>query len=200
MLKDIFVKDEMMIKTAGVGDIVFLIILLGFALLIILALYKKFVRKDSSRYEARPAKREREELKEEEKGREEDSEKVAEDFEEEESVEEKEEIEEVKPEPPPIKVEELAKPVHPKSLKEGLKKTHDGFISRLNRIFFSSKSITRENIEAIEEVLFTSDVGVKTSQRLLDFLNENLTKKELEDAEKMRDALKQKIKEMVKVD
>ncbi len=196
-MKEFVLRDNIAISTAGIGDIIFIVILLGFALLIILALYKKFVKKDASRYEAKPVKREAEAIKEEEK------EEIAEEGEEEvEEAIEKEAVEkeEKKPEPAPIQVEELVKPKEPKSLKEGLKKTHDGFISRLNKIFFSSKSLTKENMDAIEEVLFTSDVGVKTSQRLLDFLNENLSNKELEDAGKMRDALKQRIKEMVKVD
>lgn len=187
-------REEIFFSMAGVGDIVFILILLGFGALILLALYKKFVKKDSSRYEARAIKEEEKEIEkvsEEEEIEEEPSEEEI-------SVEEVEKkIEEKKP---PIKVEELVKPVEPKSLKEGLKKTHEGFVSKLNKIFFSSKTITKENMDAIEEVLFTSDVGVKTSQRLLDFLNENLSKKELEDAEKMRDALKQKIKEMISVE
>lgn len=196
MERYIKIYNETTINMAGVGDIIFLIIILGFALLIILALYKKLVKKDTSRYEPKPSLKE--EIEEEEESKEEiaPKEQAEEELEEETRVEE----EEKRPEPPPIKVEELAKPAQPKSLKEGLKKTHDGFISRLNKIFFSSKSITKENLDAIEEVLFTSDVGVKTSQRLLDFLNENLSNKELEDATKMREALKEKIKEMIKVE
>ncbi len=186
-------KDNLFISMAGAGDIVFLILLIGFAALIIIALYKKFVKKDASRYEAKAVKKEEKEISEPEPVEEEP-------LDEENELVEPEKIE-VKAESAPIKVEELVKPVvQPRSLKDGLRKTHDGFISRLNRIFFSSKSITRENLAAIEEVLFTSDVGVKTSQRLLDFLNETLSQKELEDAEKMRDALKQKIKEMVSVE
>ncbi len=190
-------REEFFFSMAGVGDIVFILVLLGFAALILLALYKKFVKKDSGRYETRAIKEEEKEI-EEVSEEEEVEEKPSEEEISVEGVEKK--IEEKKVEQPPIKVEELVKPAEPKSLKEGLKKTHEGFVSKLNRIFFSSKTITKENLEAIEEVLFTSDVGVKTSQRLLDFLNENLSKKELEDAEKMRNALKQKIKEMINVE
>jgi len=175
--------------TAGAGDIIFLILILGFAILIILSLYKKFLRKDSSKYEAAS-----EAKKEEEK--EEEVEEVQEEEIEEEEIKESPPVQQIES----IKVEELAKPVQPKSLKEGLKKTHDGFISRLNKIFFSSEKLTKENLEAIEEILFTSDVGVKTSQRLLDFLNESLSKKELEDASKLKEVLKNKIKEMIKVE
>ena len=180
---------EFQFYTAGAGDIIFLILILGFAILIILSLYKKFLRKDSSKYEAAS-----EAKKEEEK--EEEVEEVQEEEIEEEEIKESPPVQQIES----IKVEELAKPVQPKSLKEGLKKTHDGFISRLNKIFFSSEKLTKENMEAIEEILFTSDVGVKTSQRLLDFLNESLSKKELEDASKLKEVLKNKIKEMIKVE
>ena len=183
---------EFQFYTAGVGDIIFLIIIAGFAILILLSLYKKFLKKESNKYES-VAKTEKEE-----------EEEIAEEVQEEpEEVEREEEIEQEETTPiqqaEPIKVEELARP-QPKSLKEGLKKTHDGFIARLNKIFFSSEKITKANLEAIEEILFTSDVGVKTSQRLLDYLNESLSKKELEDASKMKEALKNKIKEMIKVE
>jgi fused signal recognition particle receptor len=184
--------SEFQFYTAGAGDIIFLIIIAGFAILILLSLYKKFLKKDSSKYES-VAKTEKEE-----------GEEIAEEVQEEsEEVEREEEIEQKDTTPTqqaePIKVEELARP-QPKSLKEGLKKTHDGFIARLNKIFFSSEKITRANLEAIEEILFTSDVGVKTSQRLLDYLNESLSKKELEDASKLKEALKSKIKEMIKIE
>lgn len=183
---------------AAIGDIIFLIILLGFALLILLSLYKKFIKKESGKYEAKkvteePDKVEKETVKREEEALEEEPEGEPS------VVEEKAKAEEEKLTKEPIKVEELVKPVQPKTLKEGLKKTHDGFISRLNRIFFSSASITKANLDAIEEVLFTSDVGVKTSQRLLDFLNDSLSKKELEDPNRLREVLKNKIKEMVSV-
>ncbi|MCX7945004.1 MAG: signal recognition particle-docking protein FtsY [Deltaproteobacteria bacterium] len=199
MLNSPFVQGEALIKLSGIGDIIFLIILGGFALLIMLALYKKLVSKKRSKYEVTPSQKE-ESLNEAviEKQEELDEETIS--IEGGEESGDKEASHEERPEVIPIKVEELAKPIQPKTLKEGLKKTHDGFISRLNRIFFSSKSITKQNIDAIEEVLFTSDVGVKTSQRLLDFLSDTLSKKELEDSSKVREALKQKIKEMIKID
>jgi len=183
---------EFQFYPAGAGDIIFLIIIAGFAILILLSLYKKFLKKESNKYES-VAKTEKEE-----------EEEIAEEVQEEpEEVEREEEIEQEETTPiqqaEPIKVEELARP-QPKSLKEGLKKTHDGFIARLNKIFFSSEKITKANLEAIEEILFTSDVGVKTSQRLLDYLNESLSKKELEDASKLKEALKSKIKEMIKIE
>lgn len=191
-------RHENLLNIAGIGDIVFLVIILSFVFLIILALYKKIVKKDSSKYEVRRG------IDEPVRGEGESEEKKMEELEEESEtalsvVEEKARGEEERSEGVSISVEDLARPAHPRSLKEGLKKTHDGFISRLNRIFFSSRSITKENLDTIEEILFTSDVGVKTSQRLLDFLRDSLSKNELEDSNRLREALKNKIREMISV-
>lgn len=192
-------RYAILLNMAGIGDIIFLIIVLSFAFLIILALYKKIVKKDSSKYEARRG------IDEPVRKEEEGEEKKLEELEEESArdlpvVEERARGEEERSKEGFITVEDLAKPAQPRSLREGLKKTHDGFISRLNRIFFSSRSITKENLDAIEEILFTSDVGVKTSQRLLDFLKDGLSKNELEDSSRLREALKNKIREMISVD
>jgi len=85
------------------------------------------------------------------------------------------------PPPPPVKTEEKApsvqeekKPVaaaEPKTLKSALAKSRENFLGRLES-FFSKAEI--EDWEEMEEVLYTSDLGPKTVQDLLDYLEDDL--------------------------
>jgi fused signal recognition particle receptor len=101
---------------------------------------------------------------------------------------------EAAPPPPPKE-----KP-KPKTLKEGLGKTREGFIARLNRVLFGGRKSVEQVLEDVEEVLFTADIGVKTSQRLLEFVRNELSGKELQDPARVRDALKAEIARIVNLD
>jgi fused signal recognition particle receptor len=96
-------------------------------------------------------------------------------------------------EPPKPPAKAAPPPPKPKTLKEGLGKTRDGFIAKLNRVLFGGKRKADEVLEDIEEVLFTADIGVKTSARLLEFVKKELSGRDLQDPAKVRDALKQEI-------
>jgi fused signal recognition particle receptor len=67
----------------------------------------------------------------------------------------------------------------PKTLKEGLKKTRNGFISRIGKLFSFKKEIDEDILEELEEVLFTSDIGPQTADKLMDIIKDKLSRKEL---------------------
>jgi len=71
----------------------------------------------------------------------------------------------------------------PKALRKGLAKTRGGFIAKLGRLFSGKKKIDEDLLGKLEEVLFTADIGVKTSQRLFEALRTELSKSELKDPE-----------------
>jgi fused signal recognition particle receptor len=58
-----------------------------------------------------------------------------------------------------------------RSMKEGLEKTRGGFIARLGALFSSKPVLDEALLEQVEEVLFTSDVGVKAGERLMQALH-----------------------------
>lgn len=69
------------------------------------------------------------------------------------------------------------------SLREGLAKTRrEGFIGRISGLF-KGRQLNEEILAEIEEVLFTSDIGVKTSERFLQGLKERFKSGELKDLE-----------------
>jgi fused signal recognition particle receptor len=75
-------------------------------------------------------------------------------------------------------------------LKKGLAATRGGFIARLTALFTGKKEIDPSILEEIEEVLLTSDVGVKTTQTILERLRDALAKNELNDSDAVWSALR----------
>ncbi len=97
------------------------------------------------------------------------------------------------PKAPPVKEVEKVKP---RSLEDGLKRTREGFVSKLTHMF-GRKSLGEDEIEEIEELLFTADIGVRTAQKLLDHIQEELAG---QSPDKMIEGLKAKIQEMLHTD
>jgi fused signal recognition particle receptor len=89
-----------------------------------------------------------------------------------------------------------AEPVSTASMKEhavlrkGLDATRGGFMARLKAIFTGKKEIDPAILSEVEEVMITSDVGVKTTQAILERLRDGMNKKELADADAVWAALR----------
>jgi fused signal recognition particle receptor len=78
---------------------------------------------------------------------------------------------------------EAAPPVEkPKALKEGLAKTRSGFVSRIGGLL-GKKQIDAQLVEQLEEILFTADIGGKTSAKLFEAVRASLSRNELKDAD-----------------
>ena len=78
-------------------------------------------------------------------------------------------------------------------LRNGLSKTRASFTGRLDRLFLGKKEITEELLDDLEEILFTSDIGVATTQELIDSVQEKVARKELKDTDKLKIALRDQI-------
>jgi fused signal recognition particle receptor len=75
-------------------------------------------------------------------------------------------------------------------MRAGLAASRTGFIARLTSLFAGRKEIDPAIFEQIEEVMLSSDVGVKTTQAILERLREGLAKNELRDADAVWAALR----------
>ena len=64
-------------------------------------------------------------------------------------------------------VEPAPKPQPKKTLLAGLQKTRSAFFSRLGEVLGGAKEIDQSTYEQLEELLVTSDLGVKTAEALL---------------------------------
>jgi fused signal recognition particle receptor len=78
-------------------------------------------------------------------------------------------------------------------LKLGLKRTKDGLVGRIDALILGKKEIDADTLEELEEILITSDIGVKTTVELIRTLELRLGRNELKDGEALRAALKEEI-------
>jgi fused signal recognition particle receptor len=88
-------------------------------------------------------------------------------------------------EPPPPKLGDVA------GIRKGLSATRGGFIAKLAALFGGKKTIDPSILAEIEEVMLTSDVGVKTTQALLERLRGKLDRSELKDGNAVWAALRE---------
>jgi fused signal recognition particle receptor len=78
-------------------------------------------------------------------------------------------------------------------LKQGLQRTTEGLVGRIDTLVLGKKEIDADTLEELEEILITSDIGVKTTVELIRTLEKRLGRNELKDGEALRAALKEEI-------
>ncbi len=78
-------------------------------------------------------------------------------------------------------------------LKVGLQKTKEGLVGRIDTLLLGKKTIDADTFEELEEILITSDIGVKTTVELIRTLEQRLGRNELKDGDALRAALKEEI-------
>ena len=121
-----------------------------------------------------------------------------------------------RPLPPPSREPDCAGPGHPVSgarspepppapapkkranaLAPGLARTRSGFVARLGAVFTGRKQIDPAVVDEIEKILLTADIGVKTSQKLLEEIRSSLSRSELKDPDAVWAFLRQRSTEML---
>jgi fused signal recognition particle receptor len=83
-------------------------------------------------------------------------------------------------------------------LKKGLSKTHQGLVEKIDRLFLGKKTIDQDVLDELEAVLFAADLGVKTSNQLIEGVQEGLKRGELKEPEKVKEFIKQEILRILK--
>ncbi len=78
-------------------------------------------------------------------------------------------------------------------LKEGLFKTRQGLVERIDQLIAGKRKVDEALLAELEEVLITSDLGVKTTQELLHNVTVKVQRKELEDADLLKKNLKEQM-------
>ena len=78
-------------------------------------------------------------------------------------------------------------------LKEGLRKTHQGMVSKIDQLVSVKRKIDDRLLEELEEILITSDIGIKTTRQLLDKVTEKVKRKELDDADQLKKTLQEEM-------
>jgi fused signal recognition particle receptor len=84
-------------------------------------------------------------------------------------------------------------------LRQGLSKTRSTLTGRLDRLFFGRKEISDDLLDELEEILFTSDIGVATTQELTNSVREQVARNELNDPQKLKTLLRDQILSFLEV-
>lgn len=82
------------------------------------------------------------------------------------------------------------------NLQTALKKTEENFFGRIRKAF--SNSDKRAVLEEIEEILYTSDLGPTTVQKLLDVVSDQLSGSEMAKIDTVKSALREQMLEILK--
>ncbi|OEU81248.1 MAG: signal recognition particle-docking protein FtsY [Desulfobulbaceae bacterium C00003063] len=109
------------------------------------------------------------------------------------TIEEPEEPEERLADPAPsVKREEKKKSLFSR-LSQRLSKTRSTFTYQLDTLFLGKKEIDAGLLDDLEEILITADLGVATTQELLEYTRRKVKRKELTDPNSLKEVLKEKI-------
>lgn len=82
-------------------------------------------------------------------------------------------------------------------LKDGLEKTRQGFVEKVEQLVTGRKKIDEELFEELEEIMIGADIGVKTTLKLIENLRETVDKQKIEDPAVLKDLLKNEIIELL---
>ncbi len=82
-------------------------------------------------------------------------------------------------------------------LSEQLTKTKESFVYRIDTLFLGKKEIDQELLDDLEEILITADLGVNTTEELLDEARRKVKRQELADPQMLKKVLKEKIRSFI---
>jgi fused signal recognition particle receptor len=82
-------------------------------------------------------------------------------------------------------------------LKDRLSSTRDMITGRIEKVLASTRTIDDKALDELEEILFTSDLGVPTTLGLLERIKTKVARKELKDVDALKEALRDALIEML---
>ena len=80
-------------------------------------------------------------------------------------------------------------------LKKRLSKSRGSLVKRVDELFLGKKVIDQELLDDLEEILITADLGISTTQELVDHASDKVARKELSDPGALKKVLREKITE-----
>jgi fused signal recognition particle receptor len=83
-------------------------------------------------------------------------------------------------------------------LKESLTKTKENLVTKIDNVLLGKKEINEDLLEELERTLISADVGIITTQKLIERIKDKAFRKELDQPERVKDYLKKEILEILK--
>ncbi|OIJ17806.1 signal recognition particle-docking protein FtsY [Anaerobacillus alkalidiazotrophicus] len=81
--------------------------------------------------------------------------------------------------------------------KEGLSKTRDSFVGKMNDLVKNYRSVDEEFFEELEELLISADVGVTTVMELIDELKDVARTRNIKNSEELQPVISEKLAELL---
>lgn len=78
-------------------------------------------------------------------------------------------------------------------MKQAVARTRESFTSKIEDIVSLTRIVDEASLEALEEALLVSDIGVQTTTEILDALRERARRQAIEGGDELRDLLKQQL-------
>ena len=85
-------------------------------------------------------------------------------------------------------------------LKEGLTKTKDNMVGKIEDVIFQRPEIDEDMMEELEETLILSDIGMETTGKIIDRLRRDIKAEKLDTPEKVMKQIKKIISELIAKD
>jgi fused signal recognition particle receptor len=82
-------------------------------------------------------------------------------------------------------------------LKSGVQKTREGLVSRLEEVISGKKQIDADLLEELEYTLISADIGVATTEEILDRIRERVDRKLVGDATELRGLIREYLLEVL---
>ena len=82
-------------------------------------------------------------------------------------------------------------------LKQSLTKTRKGFTESLANLFLGKKEIDDDLLDELEMILLTADIGIETTERIIQNLTDQVSRKELKDPEALYESLKIQLRDIL---
>lgn len=83
---------------------------------------------------------------------------------------------------------------------KGMQKTNEGFFKKLSRAIVGKSRVDDEVLDAIEEALIATDMGVETTLKLIDNLEDRVSRDKYMSMEELVEILRDEIGKLLKVD
>jgi fused signal recognition particle receptor len=83
-------------------------------------------------------------------------------------------------------------------MREAVTRTRENFSTRINDIVALTREVDESSLEELETVLIMSDIGVQTTNEIIDALRERARKQAIEGGEELRELLKQQMVQILR--
>ncbi|PIE73339.1 MAG: signal recognition particle-docking protein FtsY [Deltaproteobacteria bacterium] len=82
-------------------------------------------------------------------------------------------------------------------LSKGLEKTRESFTYQMDALFLGKKEIDADMLDDLEELLITADLGVETTDELMELARRRVKRKELTDPESLKKIVKNHLRQYI---